>query len=157
MFTIIQDTREQIPLDFSFFEQCDGVLVDCVKTGDYSMVGYEDKVFIERKRSSGELSINLGVDKDRFYRELERARDIKWKYIVCEFSVNDLLEFPKKSGIPKNRWSKLRFNGKALYGLCRKIEEEYGIQFIFCINREEAAEEIIKIFTQVYESDNVGF
>lgn len=157
MFKIIQDTREQIPLDFSFFEECEGVEKRKVDTGDYSMVGYEDKVFIERKRNSGELSINLGVDKDRFYRELDRTQDIPFKYIVCEFSVNDLLEFPKNSGIPKDKWSKLRFNGKALYGLCKKIEEQYGIRFVFCDNRHDAAEQIIMIFKQVYESNNVGF
>jgi len=157
MFTIVQDTREQIPLDFSFYTECDGIEKRKLDTGDYSIVGREQDIFIERKRTTAELAINLGVDKERFYKELERAKNIKWKYILCEFTINDILAFPENSGIPKYKWPSIKFRGKAMYTLCKKIESDYGISFVFCENANDAANELIKIFTMIEESEGVGF
>ena len=158
MFTIIQDTREQIPLNFSFYPECDNVIKKAIKTGDYSILGYEDIVFIERKRSSAELANNFGFDSKRFYSELDRTKDLKWKFIVCEFSINTLLEFPKYSGIPREKWSNLKFNGNALYTLVKNVEKKYNINFIFCDNSPEvAAQEVINICKKVVEYYEVSF
>lgn len=154
---IIQDTREQIPFNFSFYPECEEVIVKCLKTGDYSLVGYEDKVYIERKRSTSELAINLGTDKVRFFKELERMEKVKWKFVICEFSIDDILSFPKNSTIPRNRWATLKFTGKAIYTLMKQAESKFGVKFIFCDNPQEAAEEVINIFKKVEEHYKVGF
>lgn len=153
---IIQDTREQIPLDFSFFINTT-VAVRKVDIGDYSLEGYEDKVFLERKRSTGELSLNFGQDSKRFYKELEKTKDIKFKYIICEFTINDVLSFPENSGIPQKFRKNLMFNGKALYKIIKQIESQYGIRFIFCEDSSQAAEEVVKILKKVKEHYSVGF
>lgn len=156
MLTIIQDTREQIPLNFSFYINTN-IIVRKVELGDYSLEGYEDKVFVERKRTTGELSVNLGVDSKRFYKELESASSLKFKYIVCEFTINDILSFPNNSGIPTKFHKDLVFSGKALYKLVKDIESKYGITFIFCENAEQAAEEVVKILKKVKGYYEVGF
>ena len=50
---IIQDTREQSPFDFSFYD-CD-VSIATLKTGDYTIEGYEEIVCIERKKSASKI------------------------------------------------------------------------------------------------------
>lgn len=157
MFTIIQDTREKIPLDFSFYSDCQKVEIKKLDTGDYSLVGYEDKVYIERKRSTSELAINFGIDKDRWYRELERMSKVRFKYIVCEFSVEDLLNFPKNSTVPKDKWSILKFNGRYLYRVMKESEKKYNVKFLFCENPQRAAEEVISLFKRVIEYYEVPF
>lgn len=157
MFTIIQDTREQIPFDFSSYDECQKVVIKTLKTGDYSLDGLENNLFIERKRSTGELANNLGVDKVRFFKELERMSKVKWKYIVCEFSIDDIISFPTNSGIPKNKWSSLKFTGRALYKIMKDVEAKFGVKFIFAENSEDATDKVIEIFKKVKEYYEVGF
>ena len=46
--TIIEDTRESAPLDFSSFRGVESVRQG-LKTGDYSVAGFQDKLTFERK------------------------------------------------------------------------------------------------------------
>jgi len=155
---IIQDTREQIPLNFSAFaEEIDKIQVVKLENGDYSLAGYENDIYIERKRSTGELSTNFGVDKERFNNALARTKTAKWRYIICEFTLDDILSFPENSGIPKRVWPKLRFTGKALYSFVKNVEKTHDIRFIFCENAEQAAEEVIKILRMVSTHNSVDF
>jgi len=157
MFKIVQDTREKIPLDFSFYSDCTSVEIRKLDTGDYSAVGYEDKVYIERKRSTSEIAINFGTDNARWYRELERMSKVKFKYVVCEFSVEDVLSFPKNSGIPKEKWKGLRFNGKYLYKIMKETEAKYNVKFLFCNDAQEAAEKVFELLKRVVEYYEVPF
>ena len=63
-YTVIKDTREQDGYTFERFESryhaCAGMVVQKLDTGDYSLVGLEDKLCIERKGRISELAINLG-------------------------------------------------------------------------------------------------
>ncbi len=91
-FTIVQDTREQIPWTFTGFT-CDSphenvplivpVRTGTLKTGDYSILGYEDKVCIERK-TLADLYSTLGQHRDRFQREFERMAEMEYAALVIE-------------------------------------------------------------------------
>lgn len=62
-----------------------------LRTGDYSIaiqtengevIDFRDKVVIERKNSLEELSTNITKHRDRFIRELERAKENNTKFIL---------------------------------------------------------------------------
>lgn len=67
-----------------------GTTEDSMDAADYSIVGYEDLVRIERKQNFTELIGNF-INKDnriRFENELEKLRKVKFKYLVIESDLN---------------------------------------------------------------------
>lgn len=133
---IIVDTREKTPWDFSTYD----VEVERrgLKTGDYSLDGIEDRFCIERKKSTAELSINTGMKSKQFEAEFQRMKEMEQTILICEFPLSNLDVFPRKSGIPKRLWRRLRLNGsfikKRLFGFC----EEYEVDLYFCKDSNEA-------------------
>ena len=148
---IIQDTREKHPFNFVFYGYETSVAT--LKTGDYTLEGYEDIVCIERKKTPSELANNLGRHQRRFDNEMERMSEFDCKYIVCEFPEEALLQFPKNSGMPKRVMKYVRMNGKYMRKCLYSYEEEYGIETIFCQDRAEAEDKIISIFLEVVSED----
>lgn len=144
---IIQDTREKNPLSFAFYGY--ETTVATLKTGDYTIEGYEEIVAIERKKSTSELANNLGKHRDRFEREMERLSEFEHKYIVCEFTESDLLQFPLNSSIPKRIIKYIRMNGKFMKKQLHKYEDDYGIEIIFCDGKEAAESKIVDIFQEI--------
>lgn len=136
------DSREQLKWDFSFwgFEQ----EIICLQTGDYFFEDYPDLV-IERKRNTGEISINFGSKWKQFEAEFVRMSKYKHSYLICEFPIDYLDIFPDKSGIPKNKINKIRMPGwlikKKLFENC----EKYNIKPLFFNNSEEAQLGVIEI------------
>lgn len=78
------DSREQLPYEF------EGARTVTLRTGDYSVLGIEDKVAIERKRPE-ELYACAGRDRERFIHELERLATHQYAAIVVEGTLADLL------------------------------------------------------------------
>ena len=147
---IIRDTREKIGLwDFEFFGYQTNVA--CLKTGDYSLLGYENTFCIERKKSTSEIATNVGKDRKRFEAELLRMKDFTDKYLILEFSVADLLQFPINSGLTKEQQKKVRMNPQFIMKRLNEYEEEYGIEIIFAGNKENAMEVALDIMKEVYE------
>lgn len=137
---IIQDTKEQLPWNFLFYNECKAQICKHLETGDYSAEGYEDKIVIERKHSTGELAINLGAKYEQFHAEFERMRDIPYRYIICEFTREDILAFPARSGIPRTKWAKLRMNGKFMLKRLLELCEEFEVELFFANGKEQAEE-----------------
>jgi hypothetical protein len=122
-----------------------------LKTGDYTIAGYEDLLCLERKRTTGEIAINCS--EARFTRELERMQAFKYKYLMFEFSMDDILRFPVGSTIPKNRWNKLRINSEYLMKFYIEVSVHYGIQVMFCGDRENAMIAATKIMNRVIKDN----
>lgn len=146
-YTIIYDGREQLPWDFSFlgFSQQSSPL----KTGDYTLAGYESSLCIERKRTTGELSLNLGLKSKQFYAELTRMMKYDYRYLILEFYETTLAEFPENSGIPEKKRNKLRMNGNYMLSCIEKIRETYDIEVIYAGGRNNAIDSAISIFNKV--------
>ena len=95
-FTIAIDTREQCPFTFSrlLFGHESRMMIwtrrQTLKTGDYSIVGYEDKIAVERK-SLIDLFSTLGQQRDRFEREFQRLAELEFSAIVVEGDFRDVL------------------------------------------------------------------
>ena len=82
---------------------------------------------------------------------MERMSKFRWAYIVCEFSIDDIMSFPENSGIPKKRWQYMRMNGKYIWKRIREIEAEFGVVFLFFDNKHDAEDKVVRIFDEVTE------
>lgn len=89
-FVIAIDTREQQPYAFT------GAVVKTLPTGDYSIVGYESRVTIERK-SKADAYGSLGHNRARFRREVERLAALDFAAIVIEDTMPGFLRRPEHS------------------------------------------------------------
>jgi hypothetical protein len=127
--------REQTPWEFrkeekvssSYKSIVGGSVVDSLDAADYSIVGYEDIIRIERKNGFQELFGNMmpKEHKERFEREMEKLRDIPHKYILIETSLNkDAL------GLSIPQMYKGPPAGKVLNWLT-SLQLEYNISWMF--------------------------
>lgn len=105
-FKVLKDNQEKPGWDFSDQEYCESVEILHLPTGDYTIEGHEKSFIIERKKTTGEVAIN--INQPRFERELQRLEEFRHPFIVCEFTWDDLYNFPLNSTIPKEKWPKLR-------------------------------------------------
>ena len=79
-FVLIQDTREQKPL----FMPNDWIVDKKLDVGDYSILGMEEMITIERK-SIPDLFGSLGKGRKRFDKELVRmAEEYEWAGLMIE-------------------------------------------------------------------------
>lgn len=123
---IISDTREQAPFNFGKFE-CE-VVTGTLATGDYSLAGLEDRCAVERKSLDDLLGCLTGEGRERFERELARARGLDAFVVVVEGSFQDMAEGRYKS--------KMRPHA-ALQSILA-FQVRYGAPFIWCGTRTGA-------------------
>ena len=137
-YTVIQDTREQDGWWFTEYDKCDGMEVGTLTTGDYTIKGFEDVVCVERKGSTSEIAMNLGRKKAPFQAEVERMKDYSFAFIVCEFSMDDLLQYPEKSRVPRAARSQVKVTGKYLLKCLLEIQVCYNVRVLLCGNKNNA-------------------
>jgi ERCC4-type nuclease len=89
---------------------CWGTEIRTLSTGDYTIEGLEGEFVIERKKNTGEFAQN--ITQARFKRELERLEKFRWPFLILDFSIDDILNFPADSGIPENKWKDLQVSAK---------------------------------------------
>lgn len=153
---VIRDTREQQGYRFKPYNKCKGYIEQKLDTGDYSLKGLEDKICIERKASPTEVAINLGKDKTRFMAEIERMKDFEHKYIILEFSMEDLMKFPEGSNIPAYQKKKIKVNGKYMLRMFMEFEVFDDINVIFCGNAYNGFLYVSSLFKRLNEKYSVG-
>ncbi len=90
VFTIAIDTREQLPYVFP------GAVTKTLPSGDYSIVGLETQVAIERKSKTDAYG-SLGQGRSRFRREVERLAAMDFAAIVVEDTLSGFLCRPPYS------------------------------------------------------------
>jgi ERCC4-type nuclease len=125
-------------------------------TGDYSLLGFEDKICIERKASTAELATNLGQDKHRFMAEIERMKPFPHKFIILEFSMEDLMVFPEESGIPEEKWGSIKVTNKYMMKMLMEFGLYDDIHVLFCGSRKNAKLTTTSILKRINEMYTVG-
>tara|TARA_R110000744_G_scaffold298952_1_gene408468 strand:- start:372 stop:866 length:495 start_codon:yes stop_codon:yes gene_type:complete len=154
-FTIIKDTREQEGYTFepssSRYHTCKGMVSRKLDTGDYSIEGLEDKLCIERKASVVEFANNVGHDRVRFLKEIERMKDFPYKFMIFEFSLSDLMNFPKGSSIPESDWGKLKVTNKFMLKMIMEFQLYNEIHVLFCDSKKNAKWAVLSIIKRVNE------
>lgn len=86
-FRIVVDTREQLP----YYQGEPWAVRATLSAGDYSLLGYESHVAIERK-SLADAYGTFGRGRARFERELERLQSYSRKALLIEATYADLLD-----------------------------------------------------------------
>ena len=131
---ITTDTREQLTLDFTKFRGVSSVR-GTLKTGDYSIQGYDDTICFERKSVQDLVGTLIGGH-ERFLREMERMRAFKAKYILIEHTPDILYNYCAKHG-----WQR-KFN--TIIQSLLAYACHYQVRVRFCKDREDMAEYIVK-------------
>lgn len=134
MITIICDTREQNSLSFHGFRGVETVRSG-LKTGDYSIEGYEDQITFERKSVQDLVGTLIGGHQ-RFLKEMERMQAFKAKYILIEHTPAILFQYCMKHG-----WEK-KFN--TIIQSLLAYAHHYQVRVRFCKDREDMADYIVK-------------
>jgi ERCC4-type nuclease len=136
-YTILIDTREQYPYRFVGIagdakDRGLPVIVEtehvALKTGDYSIRGFEEVVTIERK-SKADAYHSFGSDRDRFECELDRMLTMEFKCLMIECSEQSLYRDPPPES---------RLNPKVLYRSFNSWMIRYGLHIRFCDTRSFA-------------------
>lgn len=133
MITIIEDSREQTPLDF---KSCKGVDVvrQGLKTGDYSAQGYENQICFERK-SVPDLVGTLIGGHERFLREMDRMKEYEEKYILVEHTAGTVYRYCERHGV--------EYKFDIIIQSLLAYAYHYGVRIRFCKNREDMANYIV--------------
>lgn len=125
---IVVDTREQAPFAFSGVQyQGAEVVTGTLDTGDYSLAGLTDKVAVERK-SVPDLVACLGRERERFERELLRARALESFAVVVEGAWEELARGQYRSKLNP---------AAACQSVCSFVAR-WHIPFLFCGSRAGA-------------------
>ena len=139
-FVVVVDSREQAPFHFTGIEadKSDGgvdgqqlivpTTIMTLKTGDYSIVGLEDKIAVERK-SIADWFNSIGTDRERFEREMERLALMDYAAVVIEGDWRELL---------LNSEQHTRMNPKASHRTMISWSIKYGVHFWPCMSRRHA-------------------
>jgi ERCC4-type nuclease len=152
-FTVIRDTREKTGKGWFFSESavCNGTQEETLHTGDYTIRGMANILCIERKGSVSEIAQNLW--ESRFYSELSRMINYKYKFIICEFDVEDLLKYPNISGIPARVKRQVKVRGALLLKKLIEIQLKYNVHILFC-GKSSGKSVALSIMKRVYEQTN---
>jgi len=148
-FLVIKDTREKDGWYFKESNYCQGMIDQKLDTGDYSVQGLEDVLCIERKGSVSEIANNI-VDK-RFDRELDRMKEFKYKFLILEFGIKDIMSFPEGSDIPRAKWNKIRIKGSFILKRLAEIQTKYDIHVVACEDKACAWHMTSSIMKRVFE------
>lgn len=155
-FFVVKDTREQDGYYFSPYQSCLGMIEEKLDTGDYSIKGMEDKICIERKGCVEELAINLGQKKYPFLEEIERMTAFPHKFLVLEFSLEDLVKFPDETRIPVKNKAQLKITGKYMLKCLFEFQLYNNIHILFCGNKYNAFLVVNSILKRVNEMYTIG-
>jgi hypothetical protein len=151
---IVQDTREKKPLTFPNT----GVVVAGLKTGDYSIQGYEDKFCVEHKSIKdliGTCDHNSykkpqGSNYARFSRELQRMQSTFDFYAIAISGhakqilpeCNKIYQMQRKQGYKRIVTPEVRFKG--VIGSLKALRADYNAHFYFFGSRLLAADWILE-------------
>ena len=129
---IVVDTREKAP--YTFDPKRFSVERRALPAGDYSLVGSEERVAVERK-SLADFAQTVIRARRRFHEELRKLAACEFACIVVEGSMRDVIEGAYGTGAHPN----------AVFGAAISICLDWHVPVHFCGDRQSA-----KQFIEVY-------
>lgn len=142
--SIIEDSREQAPLNFTDIKGVE-VVRQGLKTGDYSIQGHEDSICFERK-SVPDLVQTLIEGHSRFLKEIERMKSFKRAYILIEHTAGTVYRYCERHG-----WES-RFDTIIQSLLAYACHA--GVRIRFCKDRQDMTAYIVKKSKEFLEEEN---
>lgn len=165
-YTVVRDTREKLEQGWHFDEsdRCAGTINKKLDSGDYSLLGFESLVTLERKGSINEFCTNL--TQERFIgnydpskemdkqSEMVRLELIKWPFLLLEFTIDDLFKYPNVPDVPPRLRKSIRFKGPAAVKKVVELQLMYKTKIIFCGKRgKDVASSIFKRIVEEIEKN----
>lgn len=147
-FRIIRDTREQTPWSFRATDYCLGHVTAKIDHGDYSIEGLEHLIFLERKASAAEVAHNM-LEK-RFDKLLLESEKYRYRYIICEFPVSHLLNYPHGAGLPSSVVKRIRLKPAFVMSKLHSYEINHGIHVVFCQDKVYAQQYVLSLFKKIW-------
>lgn len=151
---VLIDTRERSPFNFSRFPNwIAGESRQKLDAGDYSILGMENVLSLERK-SLSDLITTLIQQRSRFFKMCEKLAQYRWRALIVEASYEDI-----KS--PYDEECNTMAHPNAVSGTLDALEARFGIPVIYTsqyrpLAEEKAASWLSKHFTYWYLEEN-GF
>ena len=137
MVTLIQATREQIPLTIHGYP----VVIEKLPVGDYGIRGLSDWTnpeFIIERKSLDDLVGSLGRDRERFMKEIHMLRRFKFAAIVVESDREDVVNSAYRS----------RMSPQSVLSSLNAIIVRSGVHLIWAGDPESAAREVENLVRQ---------
>ena len=135
-FVIAIDTREQLPYTFPCRQQTQGL-----KTGDYSIVGLEDKVTVERK-SLSDLFSSIGTGRVQLENEMIRMSQMDYAVLMIESSLACIFTNPPAHS---------EMNPKSVFRTLIAWSRRYNVHIWPMWNREAAEKVTYLILKRFYD------
>lgn len=152
MFNVIRDTREQKDFwTFAKYDLVDTVVDKKLDTGDYTIEGMEDNLCIERKHSISELAKN--IVEDRFERELVRMKEFYYSFLILEFGLDDVFNYPFVDSVHYQARKRARIRGPFIFKKLSEMLVKHQIPVIPCGHPKYAEELVVSLMKRVYESE----
>jgi len=143
-FILVQDNQEKLPKHARhkglFNPSLLYIITAHLKTGDYSIQGFEDVITIERK-SISDLLGTLGKGRIRFEKELNRMSEYKWKGLLIEGLENDVYQ--------PNDFSSMHPN--SIYHSLAAIETKWGLSVYYAKDKKSARNWVLSRLTKLYK------
>lgn len=133
-YTIVIDTREKKPIVFPEFIN---TVKKALNPGDYSILGYENRIAIERK--SIDDYISCANNFRHLASQLQRLKDIEVKMLLITSSYKQVREKIDNQYFLSSKMTYKKFNGILHYA------QRLGVAFVF-IDEEEIPLFIINTF-----------
>jgi len=142
-YVLIRDTREKEGhgWDFDLDEFCAGTEHKKLDEGDYTIQGMEHLFRVERKGCISEFAGNIGKHRARFYREIERLKPIKYKFIVIEEDFDTIANYHLSNKITPNY----------IISNIISLQVKHGIQVVFVGKGKRADLYIRWLFHKMWE------
>lgn len=152
-FDIIRDSHEKkFFWTFANYDEVREIVDKKLDTGDYTIKGLENKLCIERKHSIAEFAKNI-VEK-RFKAQLQRMNKFDYSYLILEFGLDDVYNYPYVKSIPYDIRKKIKIRGPFLFKKLAEITVKYDVNIFLCQHPKYAEEMVISLMKRVYEREN---
>ena len=125
-------------------------------TGDYTIQGLENQICIERKGSIEELAINLGQQKHPFLNEIGRMEAFPHKFLILEFSLESLINFPDRTRIPSDKKDTLKITGKYMLKCLMEFQLYNNVHVMFCGDKQNAFLLVSSLLKRLNEKYTIG-
>lgn len=158
-FTVVIDSREQLPYEFSGMTDAktsDALVVPVTSkglpSGDYSLDGYESAIAIERK-SLEDLYGSVTHGRERFEREIGRLNEgYKFAAVVIEASHDEILHPEKYDPAWSNRTKPASVEGTVVAWSIRYPR----VHWWPCGSRGGAEERVFRVLKRFWEEMGKG-
>lgn len=148
-FTVLMDDREKKGWDLPY-----KVERKRLKTGDYTVKGFEDVIAIEKKSGLVELLNDLTAKyRPTFERFLKRFSKYPVKVIVVEDTLSELSISRALVHIKKKSGGRARLTSKSIHYWAAEISGKYGIPIVF-VSKGMKGDLLPQVFRACFERAN---